>query len=91
MGGSYSSYTAGSAGARIALQTDGELVDSSGRKILTGAYSPNPLNQPPQQPGLPANNQMGFTSMVGNQPAYIGNQSGFPANGGLMEMEQPRQ
>ena len=40
MGGSYSSYTAGGrAGTMIALQTDGDLVDSSGRRIKTSTYS----------------------------------------------------
>lgn len=38
MGGSYSTYTPGSR-AGIALMTDGELVDSSGRKITAGNYS----------------------------------------------------
>jgi len=40
MGGSYSSYAAGGrAGTMIALQTDGDLVDSSGRRIKTSTYS----------------------------------------------------
>jgi len=41
MGGSYSTYTPGRAGAGIALQTDGDLVDSSGRRIKTG-YAAQP-------------------------------------------------
>jgi len=39
MGGSYSTYTPGRTGAGIALQTDGELVDSSGRRINTSSYA----------------------------------------------------
>jgi len=41
MGGSYGTYTAGHAGAMIALQTDGELVDSSGRRIKPSNYNEN--------------------------------------------------
>jgi len=39
MGGSYSKYTPGSSTAKIALQTDGDLVDSSGRRIKKGSYA----------------------------------------------------
>ena len=42
MGGSYSTYTPGMGIAGIALMTDGELVDSSGRKITAGNYSSMP-------------------------------------------------
>jgi len=42
MGGSYSKYTPGNSAlhqGRIALQTDGDLVDSSGRRIKQGCYA----------------------------------------------------
>jgi len=51
MGGSYSKYSgrrAGDAAGRvgIALNTDGELVDSSGRRILTDGYTNGSAEQP---------------------------------------------
>jgi len=45
MGGSYSTYTAGRSGAGIALLTDGDLVDSSGRRIKTGYTNGTPPDQ----------------------------------------------